>query len=382
VKRIALLFILMMALCLGTPACAWEVSPQHISLAEQLLPGYRVLSGISYQERTALLVTAPERNLHLAFCSNDSVSLTQPLPQKLFWIADAKLDSDTAMLILEDYEGTAYFAGCIREADHWQAAVSTPLPEGTELWHTGTPTPLCWLKWTVMAPDPEDTHQHEFSATVRQQDTDWLVTAMLLDDHLYLGFEDGFVHSESQCAHGELLFSLDISKVSWDSLPVTVEAAAEQMSLDDWAILKEESSLHASPAGTPLARLNPGVPLLILGYDGSWAQVSPGGGTISGWMPVSAMLIGRQQLEAHHLSPIDCLIANRNGGELDVYPYPSDDPSNPLLIHLNRQQAIPVYSFGEWMDGGWTLIYDPAIPGSVGFVRTEQMDAELGGALG
>ena len=94
------------------------------------------------------------------------------------------------------------------------------------------------------------------------------------------------------------------------------------------------------------------------------------------------MLIGRQQLEARHLSPIDCLIANRNGGELDVYPYPSDDPSNPLLIHLNRQQAIPVYSFGEWMDGDWTLIYDPAIPGSVGFVRTEQMDAELGGALG
>ena len=383
-KRLTLLFAALISIFLMAPALAWEVSPDHIDLAARLLPGYAVLSGASSGECTALLVESPDDQLHLAFCTEDAASLTQPLPEQMFWITDAKLIPDSAMLILEDYGGTAYFVGCLPEEDGWTASVSTALPEGTELWHTGTSTALCYLEWeTTVYVDGK--HQHTFSATIRPKNDTWQITTTSQDDTLYLFFADGFVRSlgsMEKCIHGELLFSLDVTEVNWTLLPTTVEAAADHMNLSDWAILTEETDLCDAPGGTHLAHMNPGAHLLILAVDGDWVQVAPGGSAVSGWLAADALLIGSRQLEAEYLAPDNCPVVNRYANELDVYLYPSEDPTNPLLIHLNQTEAYPVYAMGVWSDGSWTMIYDPAIPGGVGFVHTEQINALPANGLG
>lgn len=69
-------------------------------------------------------------------------------------------------------------------------------------------------------------------------------------------------------------------------------------------------------------------------------------------------------------------MVNRYGNALEVYLLPSDATDNPLLICLEGMDAYPVYAMALWGDGTWTMLYAPAIPGGVGFVRTEQLNAE------
>ncbi|MBR3765083.1 MAG: hypothetical protein IKK57_11125 [Clostridia bacterium] len=387
-KRIAFFLILTMLLCcLLHPALAWEVSPEHEALADQHLPGYQLLSASSCFDNEVLLVVSPAGETQLAFCTENVVSLTPPLPQNLFQITDTRISPDSAMLLVEDYEGTTYFVGCLYAQKNWasatgnaswQVVVSTPLPEGTEMWHTGTDTKLLWLEWTQ--PDPADSSlpQPALRAEIRPQGSVWQVNSllsMLSDETTLLCFEDGYVFSETQCAHGERLFSLDVTEVDWLTLPTTVEAAAAQMDLSAWATLEEEAPLLDTPGGDALAQLNPGVHLFILGYEGNWVHVAPGGGAVSGWMAAEALFIGSRQLEAKYLSLDICPAVNPYGNDLDVYLLPSQTADSPLLIRLEGTKAQMVDELGVWGDGTWTMIYSNDIPGEVGFVRTEQLEA-------
>lgn len=301
-----------------------------------------------------------------------------------YTLLDGRLFPDTAMLLVQDGEGLPRFVGGLRTDDGWQLAVSTALPEGTELIISHyEPEDHVRLGWTRTVPGIGAPQKLGCTATVTlQADGRWLVTMVQGQNHDdYVVFRDGFVYDDVRCAHGELLFSTDVTQVQWLTLPTTAEEAAALMDPTNRAILAEPAALLDTPGGEALAQYNPGAFMLILGIEDGWVQVSPGGGAVSGWMPGTALLIGSRQIEGRYLTPDSCPVRNRYGNPLDVYLLPSDDASNPLLIHLNTQEAYPVYEMGVWSDGGsptgstWTQIYDPAIPGGTGFVRTEQLDA-------
>jgi len=106
------------------------------------------------------------------------------------------------------------------------------------------------------------------------------------------------------------------------------------------------------------------------------AHVLLAGAPVGGWMKTEKMLIGSRQLEARYLLPGDCRLVNRYENELDVYLMPMDDLSiSPLLIHLDRAQARYVEELAVWPEEGWTMLYSEEIPGGVGFVHTEQLEA-------
>lgn len=380
-KRIALFIMMTMLLCcLTLSALAWEVSPAHEALAARFLPGYTLLDGRCDGDRDVLLVIAPEGEKRLAFCNaRIAVSLSEPLPEALFQIADAYLYDDTALLLMEDYEGTAYFVGCVRKDAVWKITVSTALPSGAALRSAA-------LYWERPGAFGGERIGYSFGVEL-QEDGRWLIMATDLDSakstiESYISYRRPFVCTEYHCLHGELLFSRDVTQVQWHSFPMTLEDVAAQMDLSDWATLGEEAALLDAPGGAPLARFNPGAHLLILGYEGNWVHVAPGGSAVSGWMAADALYIGSRQLEAKYLFPDTCPSINPWGNALEVYLLPSDATDNPLLICLEGMDAYPVYAMALWGDGTWTMLYAPAIPGGVGFVRAEQLNAEPVNGLG
>lgn len=298
-------------------------------------------------------------------------------------LLDGRLFPDTAMLLVRDDEGLTRFVGGLRTDEGWQLAISTALPEGTTLLaDTYDPEADASLGWTrtihgLGAPQ----ELHYYVNITPQSDGRWLVTFMQgwgFGGHVVFG--DGFVHDDVRYVHGELLISTDITQVQWLALPTLVEDAVTVMDTSNRAVLAKPATLLDAPNGTPLAQYNPGAHMLILAYEDGWVQVAPGGSAVSGWMATDGLLIGSRQIEGEYLAPYDCPVRNRYGSPLDVYLLPSGDASNPLLIQLNTLEAQPVYEMGMWYDdetpadSTWTQIYDSAIPGGTGFVRTEQLD--------
>lgn len=376
-KRLLALLTALLIAALPLSAYAWEVSPKHEALAAQHFPGCGVLDGFTDGAITALLLTTPEDEKRLAFCTVDAAALTQPLPDHLFQIADAHLFADAAMLLLEDYEGTAYFVGCTPSPDGWMAQVSTPLPEGTVLLDRDyRPWEYAQLRWTVTLPAIGGTRQEQRTVTLRADGWLWRVS-YLEGEYNHVDFRQDFVMDNVMCVHGTFEFATDVTEVDWLRLPITVEEAAARMDMSNRAILTEEAWLYGSPSEEkPIARCNPGMPLLILGYEGDWAHVLLAGAPVGGYMQVESMLIGSRQTEARYLMPDIGPLVNRYENELDVYLMPVDDLTlSPLLIHLDWAQARYVKELAVWPEEGWTMLYSEEIPGGVGFVHTEQLEA-------
>lgn len=385
-KRLLTLLTALLMLCAALPALAWEVSPEIEALAAAHFPGHGVLDGFMAGDRTALLLTTPAGETRLAFCAEDSAAMTQPLPETLFWIDDAQLFDDTAMLLVEDYAGTAYFVGCVRAEEGWVAKVSTPLPEGTELLPKDMylPENEARLCWTVTVPGIGGVLQEQRTVTIRAEGWVWRV-CMLEARRRHVVFTQTSARDDVHCVHGSMEFALDVTEAEWTLLPTTVEAAAERMDLSGWAILREEAWLYGFPteAAEPIARCNPGMPLMILACEGDWAHVLLAGAPVGGWMKMDAMLIGSRQMEAERLAPEDCPVINLLKNQLDVFLMPMDDLTcSPLLYHHDNHREYGVCELAVWPEAGWTMIYDPAVPGGVGFVHTEQLHAEPEGPLG
>lgn len=376
-KRLLALLTTLLIAALPLSAHAWEVAQVYEALAAQQFPGCGVLDGFADGDIAALLLTTPEDEKRLAFCTADSAALTQPLPENLFQIADAHLFADTAMLLLEDYEGTAYFVGCTPSPEGWMAKVSTPLPEGTVLLDRDySPWEYAQLCWTVTLPAIGGIRQEQRTAILEADGWVWRVS-YLEGENGYLKFRQDFATDEVMCVHGTFEFATDVTEVDWLRLPITVEEAAAQMDIARRAILTEEDWLYGSPSEeNPIALCYPGMPLMIIADEGEWAHVLLAGAPVGGWMKTEKMLIGSRQLEARYLLPGDCRLVNRYENELDVYLMPMDDLTiSPLLIHLDWAQARYVRELAVWPEEGWTMLYSEEIPGGVGFVHTEQLEA-------
>lgn len=376
-KRLIPLILALLAIAIALPAYAWEVSPENEALAAQHFPGCAVLDGFADGDAAALLLQTPEGETRLAFCTADTAATTQPLPDHLFLIADAHLFDESKMLLVEDYEGTAYFVGCTPSPEGWMAKVSTPLPEGTVLLDRDyRPWEYAQLSWTVTLPAIGGTRQELRTVILRADGWLWRVS-YLEGEHGYLKFRQDFVTDEVLCVHGTYEFATDVTEVDWLHLPITVEEAAARMDIARRAILTEEDWLYGSTSEeNPIALCYPGMPLMIIADEGEWAHVLLAGAPVGGWMKTEKMLIGSRQLEARYLLPGDCRLVNRYENELDVYLMPMDDLTiSPLLIHLEGVQAGDVRELAVWPEEGWTMLYSEEIPGGVGFVHTEQLEA-------
>ena len=91
---------------------------------------------------------------------------------------------------------------------------------------------------------------------------------------------------------------------------------------------------------------SPGMPLMLLAYEGDWAHVLLAGAPVGGWMKTDAMLIGSHQMEAEYLAPDDCPAINLLKNQLDVYLLPLDDlTTSPLLHHHDNHRAFLPYRF-------------------------------------
>lgn len=383
-KRLIPLILALLAIAVALPAHAWEVSPVYEALAAQHFPGCAVLDGFADGDAAALLLQTPEGEIRLAFCTADTAATTQPLPDHLFLIADAHLFDESKMLLVEDCEGTAYFVGCTPSPEGWMAKVSTPLPEGTVLLDSDyRPWESAGLCWTVTLPAIGGTRQELRTVNLRADGWLWRVS-YLAGEHGYLKFRQDFVTDEVLCVHGTYEFATDVTEVDWLHLPITVEEAAARMDIARRAILTEEDWLYGSPSEeNPIALCYPGMPLMIIADEGEWAHVLLAGAPVGGWMKTEAMLIGSHQMEAERLAPDDCPAINLLKNQLDVYLMPMDDLTySPLLHHHDNHRPYVVYELAVWPEAGWTMIYDPDVPGGVGFVHTEQLHAEPEGPLG
>lgn len=255
-RMMSFLLALMM---IGCTALAWEVSDEMIAFAAQVAPGYHLLDGWQYD--------------------------------------------DTAMLILSDGADNRYFAGCVKEGDAWSVTLSAPLPE--KAWPTlncpSADTAVVNLYSEELFQTRSPQGDWDCNYTIRlQEDGRWLIEEVRTDNG-FLYFSEGRVDAEGHTGgalYGEFLFSRDVTGVDWLTFPITMEEAADQMALDDWAVTAHVAQLYDGPMGDPLALYQPGVPLRILEERNGYCRAAVLGGEMEGWFRMVDLFIGRAQLDA------------------------------------------------------------------------------------
>ena len=86
--------------------------------------------------------------------------------------------------------------------------------------------------------------------------------------------------------------------MDWLTFPLTLAEAADQMTLEDWAVTARVAQLFDGPRGDSLALYQPGVPLRLLEQRGAYYRAAILGGETEGWFRMDELLIGRDQLDA------------------------------------------------------------------------------------
>lgn len=233
---------LLLILLLAAPALAWEVSDEIIDFAAEVTPGY---------------------------C-----------------LVDATRHSNAAALLVKSDAGDCLLALCRKQEEEWTVTFSTTLPEEcfATLTYVSEDTVVLNLyasfSWSTFSADTDR------SFTIRlQEDGRWLIEAVRLDE-VMLYFFEGVAMAEGRSSgtlYGDFLFSRDVTEVDWLAFPVTLEGAADQMALDDWAVTAQITQLFDGPLGESLALYQPGVPLRILEERDGYCRAAILGGETEGF---------------------------------------------------------------------------------------------------
>ncbi len=281
----------------------------------------------------------------------------------IYTVLDGCIFEQTAMLLLEDAEGQAYFAGCARTEAGWEVTLSTALPDESICRFYEGGASLYFDHPVLMAKTPDDP---DCCFRIRlQENGSWSIR-----EAENLIFEEGYVWTEQgQCCYGTRCFSLDMAEADWLNFPLTWEEVINRMDTADRAILASEASLYDARGGQPLARYNPGTPLLILQRRDGWYEVAILGGGVSGWIEAEHLIVGHAQKDAVYLTledlPMLCL--GRHQAEIPVLLL----PDGPTLVSLDGGQDQILYIMGAWE--GWVHVYDRDLPGMEGFIREEDL---------
>ena len=260
------LLLLLAALLLTLPALA-EPEEQAAAFAAEHLPGYAFLEGVQFDE--------------------------------------------TAMLLVEDEDGRTYFAGCERDGEKWNIAMSMPFPEGRgvfmDTYHAGNGAISIGLDHPGAKPDAWGSYPYVEYAVYLQEDGRWLVESIF--DYFYEWFHfegDGLYINCTGKIYGESSLERDVTKINWAKYPLSLAEVLPTMS-HDWGVISEPSlPLYADTTEqVVLAEYHCGTPVRILeeaedqkekGWEGHLVKVQIADSEVVGWLQGYGLLTGGHQV--------------------------------------------------------------------------------------
>lgn len=188
----------------------------------------------------------------------------------------------TAMLLVQDAEGTLYFAGCAKDGTDWVITLSTPLPEGTwaNTYHS--------YEGVLEIGLPDDN-----ACTIAlESDGRWLLChtadTSISEDMLWFGMIGPY--------YGDVLMERDVTRLDWTSLPASYEDFLPLVDASRWAVVTGDGAPLSAGDGSILAAYLPATPVLLLEAANGRHRVAINGGSITGWMDDKTLLIGENQL--------------------------------------------------------------------------------------
>lgn len=188
----------------------------------------------------------------------------------------------TAMLLVQDAEGTLYFAGCAKDGTDWVITLSTPLPEGTRVntYHS--------YEGVLEIGLPDDN-----ACTIAlESDGRWLLChtadTSISEDMLWFGMIGPY--------YGDVLMERDVTRLDWTSLPASYEDFLPLVDASRWAVVTGDGAPLYAGDGSILAAYLPATPVLLLEAANGQHRVAINGGSITGWMDDEALLISENQL--------------------------------------------------------------------------------------
>ena len=158
-----------------------------------------------------------------------------------------------------------------------------------------------------------------------------------------------------------------MTRIDWASLPVDYEDWLPLVDASRWAVVTGAPAPLRGEDGSVIALYNPGTPLRLLEERIGEYRVSIAGGSITGWMDASALLVGEAQIvpdgeegftviEDGFVWGRNCVTAAEGAW---LHSAPGGEPLREADFRLN---VLAVH-------GDWLHVLDSA--GTAGFVRAE-----------
>lgn len=357
-RLLALLTALAVSLC-ALPALAWEVSDEALTLAAELLPEYQVLSACLDDGQWLFLLTDAQAQTLFATCvpkdGSWRVTFSHPLPRDLFWITYGCCFPGTAMLLAEDFYGRTTFCGFALTDGMWRLTRSTPLPKGACRLDTYHAYDGCV---TIHLPGGD-------AAAALQEDGRWLLTwandVSIGTQHIWFGMGGPY--------YADVLLERDITLVDWEALPVSYEDWLPVVDASAWAVVTGEPAALRAEDGGVIARYLSATPVRLLERRGAEYRVAIAGGSVTGWMDASALLVGEEQLDLNGEEGFtvreDGFIWGVNSVIVGEDAMLHDAPGgNPVQEASMRADVLTV------REDGWLHVMDSGC-GEYGFLRAE-----------
>lgn len=243
------------------------------------------------------------------------------------------VDDTAACFLVDKPDGTRVFMGCVHQEDgSWCITESTPLPAGAvcDDYHSGGGS------FIIQAPDPSGALGwdglpvwNEYVVYLQEDGrpgSRWLLETIfggLAYEYIhFLPDSGGVMHNERGPCYGTCTLERDVTKIDWAGLPLSLEAALEYIA-DDWGAVADRAAvLYAEPgADAPLLRTYfYGTPVKLLSASGDWVQVAVGGGVTQGWMSLSALALGADQMITELASWTADFATNPSGFDAEDLP--------------------------------------------------------------
>lgn len=285
-----------------------------------------------------------------------------------YTLVDGVFATRAVTFLMENPAGETVFLGGVYENGAWVWTESTPLPESVwcDSFHGGDG----WLAIGYDLPGDEpdewgDLPWVEYSIDL-QDDGRWLVTDLFCYDiYEYVSIEPaGLCLGMNDWVYGPSALERDITKIIWADYPVSL---AELLPTCDpnWGVIGETSlPLYADAEGSVLlADYLCATPVQVLDTAGDLAQVRIADTDVTGWLPISGLLLGADQL----------FEAEEENIEGDLYTYLCTAEHNAPMVVLTdgarlytAPQADAAYTVAELQDmylmadlgNGWYHVRD------------------------
>lgn len=247
-----------------------------------------------------------------------------------YTLVDGVFSARAVTLLMENPSGETVFLGGVYENGAWVWTESMPLPEnvwcgsfhGGDGWlsigydHSGD-EPDEWgvLPWVEYSIDLQD-------------DGRWLVTSLFCYDiYEYVSIEpEGLYIGVNDLVYGPSTLERDITKIVWADYPVSLAELLLTCDPNCGVIGETSLPLYADAEGSVLlADYLCATPVQVLDTAGDLAQVRIADTDVTGWLPISGLLLGADQLWE----------AEEEDLEGDLYTYLCTAEHNAPMVVLN-----------------------------------------------